>query len=414
MVKEAVILAGGLGTRLRSVVSDLPKCMAPVAGQPFLKHVIRYLLSQGIEKFIFSLGYKHELIEEFLNSEFPTIHCECSVEQEPLGTGGAIYLACKRTKENNVLVVNGDTLFKTDLKKAFSFHKENNAYCTLLLKPMLDFDRYGVVELDDDYTVSSFKEKQFFQSGDINAGVYILDVEQFIDKDFPEKFSFEKDYLEKYYTEKKIFGLIDDSYFIDIGIPADFQKAQEELKRIPLHLKNTDPTWTLFLDRDGVINFEKENDYILDWSEFEFYPGVTEAINLLSAKFNTIVVVSNQRGVGRGLMSEKDLLDIQRRMRSEIERHGGRIDKIYYCTATDPHHFYRKPNPGMALQAAKDFPSIDLSKTIMVGNKLSDMQFGRNAGTYTVYLKTTHPRQPLPHADIDLAFNSLIDFAKAL
>ena len=414
MVKEAIILAGGLGTRLRSIVSDLPKCMAPVAGQPFLKHVIRYLLSQGIEKFIFSLGYKHEVIEEFLNNEFPTIHYECSIEQDPLGTGGAIYLACKRAKDNNIIVLNGDTLFKADLNKAFLFHTANNADCTLLLKPMEDVDRYGAVELDDNYAVSSFKEKQYFQTGDINAGVYILNVEQFIDKDFPEKFSFEKDYLEKYYTERKIFGVIEDRYFIDIGIPADFQKAQEELKQIPLHLENIDPDWTLFLDRDGVINYEKENDYILSWSEFEFYPGVTEAIRLLSEKFITLIVISNQRGVGRGLMSENELLDIQRRMRFEIEKNGGRIDKMYYCTATDPRHFYRKPNPGMALQAAKDFPAIDLAKTIMIGNKLSDMKFGRNAGTYTVYLKTTHPEQGLPHADIDLVFNSLIDFAKAL
>jgi len=388
--------------------------MAPVAGQPFLKHVIRYLLSQGIEKFIFSLGYKHEVIEEFLNNEFPTIHYECSIEQDPLGTGGAIYLACKRAKDNNIIVLNGDTLFKADLNKAFLFHTANNADCTLLLKPMEDVDRYGAVELDDNYAVSSFKEKQYFQTGDINAGVYILNVEQFIDKDFPEKFSFEKDYLEKYYTERKIFGVIEDRYFIDIGIPADFQKAQEELKQIPLHLENIDPDWTLFLDRDGVINYEKENDYILSWSEFEFYPGVTEAIRLLSEKFITLIVISNQRGVGRGLMSENELLDIQRRMRSEIEKNGGRIDKMYYCTATDPRHFYRKPNPGMALQAAKDFPAIDLAKTIMIGNKLSDMKFGRNAGTYTVYLKTTHPEQGLPHADIDLVFNSLIDFAKAL
>src|SRR5215831_12283608 len=127
MVKEAIILAGGLGTRLRSVVSDLPKCMASVAGQPFLKHVIRYLLSQGVERFIFSLGYKHEVIEEFLDHEFPTLHYQCSVEQAPLGTGGAIYLACRRAKDENVLVVNGDTLFKADIKKAASFHVENNA-----------------------------------------------------------------------------------------------------------------------------------------------------------------------------------------------------------------------------------------------------------------------------------------------
>ena len=208
--------------------------------------------------------------------------------------------------------------------------------------------------------------------------------------------------------------MIQDKYFIDIGIPEDFQRAQAELEQLPLRIENIDANWTLFLDRDGVINYEKENNYILRWDEFEFYPGVTEAIHLLAKKFNTIIVISNQRGVGRGLMTEEDLLDIQRRMKLRIEEEGGRIDKIYYCTATDPIHFFRKPNPGMALQAAKDFPSIDLARSIMVGNKMSDMRFGRNAGTYTVYLKTTHPEQPLPHPDIDLAFNSLIGFAKAL
>jgi D-glycero-alpha-D-manno-heptose 1-phosphate guanylyltransferase len=413
-VKECIILAGGLGTRLRSVVSDLPKCMAPVAGQPFLKHVIRYLLSQGVEKFIFSLGYKHKVIEDFLNDQFPTLNYQVSTEKDPFGTGGAIYLACKRTTEENVLVVNGDTLFKADIQKATAFHIKNNAECTLLLKPMKNFDRYGVVELDDDFSVKSFLEKQFFESGDINAGIYILNVESFLDKDFAEKFSFEKDYLEKFYPDKKIYGVIQDKYFIDIGIPEDFEKAQEELKQIPLYLENIDPGWTLFLDRDGVINYEKENSYILNWNEFEFYPGVTEAIQILSEKFNTIIVISNQRGVGRGLMTEDDLLDIQHRMKAEIEKHEGRIDKIYYCIASEAIHFCRKPNPGMALQAVKDFPSINLSKAIMVGNKLSDMQFGRNAGTYTIYLKTTHPNQILPHPDIDLTFDSLITFAKAL
>ncbi len=415
--KEAIILAGGLGTRLREIVPDLPKCMAPVAGEPFLKHVIRYLLSQGIEKFIFSLGYKHEIIERFLNDQFPYLNYQCSIEEEPLGTGGAIQMACKRIPnggKENVLIVNGDTLFKGDIQKADLFHHEKNAECTLLLKPMQNFDRYGIVEVDNDFTVKSFTEKQFFKIGDINAGVYILNVEVFLDKGFPEKFSFEKDFLEKFYSERKIFGMIQDNYFIDIGIPPDYQRAQEELRQISLLLENVDVNWTVFLDRDGVINYEKENSYIFNWDEFEFYPDVTEAIHLLSKKFNTIIVVSNQRGVGRGVMTEKDLLDIQQRMKLRIEEDNGRIDKIYYCTASEATHFCRKPNPGMALQAVKDFPFIDLSKSIMVGNKPSDMQFGRNAGTYTVYLKTTHPEQPLPHRDIDLAFDSLIDFAKAL
>src|SRR5438067_10762392 len=203
--KEAIILAGGLGTRLRSTVSDLPKCMAPVAGHPFLKHVIRYFLSQGVEKFIFSLGYKHEVIEHFLDLEFPYLNYQTCIEEEPLGTGGAIQLACKRATEKDVVVVNGDSLFKVDVQETFLFHRQHRAECTLLLKPMHDFDRYGVVELDGDGTVRSFKEKQFYKSGDINAGVYILNVEAFIGKEFPEKFSFEKDYLEKFFPTHDIY-----------------------------------------------------------------------------------------------------------------------------------------------------------------------------------------------------------------
>jgi D-glycero-alpha-D-manno-heptose 1-phosphate guanylyltransferase len=414
MIREAIILAGGLGTRLRDRVPDIPKCMAPVAGQPFLKYVIRYLLSRGVEKYIFSLGYKNDLIEKFLSEEFPTLDYQCSIEEEPLGTGGAVYLACKRATEENVAVVNGDTLFKIDLASLAEAHVNFKADCTLALKPMKDFDRYGMVELNTDLSVKSFKEKQFYASGDINGGIYMLHVEQFLDKELPEKFSFEKDYLEKYYPEKKIYGKICDDYFIDIGIPEDYQRAQKELKQIPLHLEHITPDWTLFLDRDGVINYEKENHYILNWDEFEFYPGAVAAITILSKKFEKIIVISNQRGVGRNLMSLDDLMDIHHRMELEIEDHNGRVDQIYYCTAADPKNFNRKPNPGMALQAKNDFPSIDLSKAIMVGNKPSDMQFGRNAGMYTVYLRTTHPDQLLPHSDIDLAFDSLADFAKAL
>ena len=414
MIKEAIILAGGLGTRLRDTIPDLPKCMAPVAGQPFLKHVIRYLLSQGIEKYIFSIGYKHELIENFLDQEFPGLDYQCSVEDEPLGTGGAIYLACKRATEQNAIVVNGDTIFKIDIGSLAEAHLKFKADCTLALKPMSNFDRYGVVELDNDFSVNNFREKQFYETGDINGGLYMLNVENFLKLEVPVKFSFEKDYLEKFYSAGKIFGKICDDYFIDIGIREDYQKAQEELKQIPLRLENISADWTLFLDRDGVINYEKQDHYILNWDEFEFYPGVVEAIPILDKKFERIIVISNQRGVGRKLMSLDDLLDIHRRMKLEIETNGGKIDKIYYCTAVESKNFCRKPNPGMALQAKKDLPSIDLSKSIVVGNKPSDMQFGRNAGMYTVYLKTTHPDQPLPHPDIDLAFDSLADFAKAL
>lgn len=413
MHKEAIILAGGLGTRLRDAVPDLPKCMAPVNGLPFLTYVIRHLLSQGVEKFIFSLGYKHEIIEEFLNSRFSTLNFQCCIEEEPLGTGGAIRLTCKQTTEKNVLVLNGDTLYKIDVQEFYQSHLNHLSFCSMALKPMQDFNRYGVVEINKGSVVKSFKEKQFYESGLINGGVYVLHVESFLKKGFPEKFSFEKDFLEKEFIHNNIYGFIQNKYFIDIGIPEDYQKAQKELKYNPPDLKAIDRSWTLFIDRDGVINYEKKDDYIRNWQEFHFYDGVKESLAMLSKKFGKIIVVSNQRGVGRGFMTDADLADIHENMVREIETAGGHIDKIYYCSSTDNKHISRKPNPGMALQAKKDFPDIDPTRSIMIGNNSSDMLFARNAGLFSVFLKTTKPEHPLPHPAIDLSFRSLTDFANA-
>lgn len=226
---ECIILAGGLGTRLRSEVPDLPKCMAPVSGKPFLEYLINYLLQQGISHFVFSLGYMHEAIEGFLKQFYPNLSYKIVIEQEPLGTGGAIALACKDANAENVIVMNGDTMFKVNISELINYHINNNAECTLSLKPMNDFDRYGVVEINKDGGIQSFNEKKYYKSGLINGGVYALKRKSFLSINFPEKFSFEKDYLEKYYSSNKMTGLIQDYYFIDIGIPEDFKRAGIEL-----------------------------------------------------------------------------------------------------------------------------------------------------------------------------------------
>ena len=203
MIKEAIILAGGLGTRLRSVVSDKPKCMATVAGKPFLHYLISFLKNNGIEKFIFSVGYLHEVIEDYLKQKFSTLDYKISLESEPLGTGGAIKLACSKTSEKDVLICNGDTLYKIDLSSLGKFHQEKKASCSLTLKRMENFDRYGVVELNKDESVKAFREKQFYTSGLINGGIYALNVPDFLKQNLPEKFSFEKEFLEKKFVCRK-------------------------------------------------------------------------------------------------------------------------------------------------------------------------------------------------------------------
>ncbi|WP_208420121.1 nucleotidyltransferase family protein [Paraflavitalea devenefica] len=232
LIKECIILAGGLGTRLRSAVPDLPKCMAPVAGRPFLSYVIDYFHQQGIERFIFSLGYMHEAIETFLHTQYPDLNVACTIEEEPLGTGGAIKLACSKALQRDVLVLNGDTIFTIQLEQLSAFHYSHAADCTLSLKPMQQFDRYGVVELATDQHISSFREKQYYDAGYINGGVYALQVPSFLQEGLPAKFSFEKDYLEKLYAQRKIYGVVQDEYFIDIGIPADYEKANREFKEL--------------------------------------------------------------------------------------------------------------------------------------------------------------------------------------
>jgi histidinol-phosphate phosphatase family protein len=179
-----------------------------------------------------------------------------------------------------------------------------------------------------------------------------------------------------------------------------------------IDLKEIDNSWTLFLDRDGVINHEKHKDYIHTWEEFRFYEGVKEAIAIFSGIFRHIIVVTNQRGVGKGVTLLSDLQLMHRNMISEIELAGGRIDGLYYCPEIDDEHPNRKPNPGMGLQAVKDFPSIYLSKAIMVGNTLSDMQFGRNLGVKTVFLPTTRPEVDLNDERIDAVYDSLLAFAR--
>jgi D-glycero-alpha-D-manno-heptose 1-phosphate guanylyltransferase len=414
MIKEAIVLAGGFGTRLRSAVPDLPKAMAPVNGRPFLSYIINYLRLQGIERLVFSLGYKAETIENWLKEAYPALDYKTVVENQPLGTGGGLQLALQQCGTPHVLAANGDTLFKIRAWDFEKVHTENNSECTLALKPMHQVTRYGLVELASDQLVLSFNEKGVYNQGHINGGVYLLNREQFQKRCLPKSFSFEKDYLEKFSINKRFFGCIQDGYFIDIGIPEDYEAAQKHFQKPMLDLSQVDKSWTLFLDRDGVLNDERLGKYVLNWDEFHFSDGVLQALRILGQMFGRMIIVTNQRGVGKALMTEDHLRHIHQEMLKQIAAAGARIDNIYYCTSTNDIHFDRKPNPGMAVQAFREFPEIDPEKTIMVGNKPSDMQFGRAAGVYTVFVTTTNPHEPFPHPDVDLRFSNLLAFAQSL
>ena len=234
MLKEAIILAGGFGTRLKDVTGDTPKPMALINNRPFLEYQLSFLDSWGVNHVILSLGYKADIIKNYFGDKFKNIELTYSIEKEPLGTGGAIKLAFSEIRGHAAFALNGDTLFDVNLKRLTDCMRIRNSKFCIALRYSWEPDRYGSVELDKNAMIVKFYEKG--KDGDenlINGGLYAINKDYFLNLDLPDKFSVEKDFFEKYYKTEQLFGFRCHSYFIDIGIPSDFQKAQDEFKSLP-------------------------------------------------------------------------------------------------------------------------------------------------------------------------------------
>ncbi len=379
MIRKALILAGGKGTRLASVVQDKPKPMADIAGLPFLHYMILTLKKNGIEEVVFLVGHLREVIMDYFQSSYHGVVISYEIEAEPRGTGGLIYELAKQWQEP-IFLINGDTYFDLDIQALVA--KTEQSEIIIAVRAVEHSDRYGVLEINDDRIVG-FKEKTWIDQGYINGGIYMLPAGVFNDFDLPFSFSLEKDFFEAYKDSLHIKPFYSQGYFIDIGIPDDYQKAQTT---IPSQLlPKLDKSWTLFLDRDGVINTHRPDDYVKNETEFEWIAGSKEAIRDLSQIVGRVLVVTNQQGIGKGMMTEYDLDKIHWKMQTELEAIGGRIDRVYYCphlAAIKPK--CRKPNTGMAEQAQQDFPEISFSKSIMIGDSDSDIEFGCRLGMFTV------------------------------
>lgn len=218
---EAIVLCGGLGTRLSGVISQIPKPMAPVNNRPFLEFLFDSLIKNGIEKVVCSVGYKHDIIISHFKSIYKSIKIDYCIETIPLGTGGAIKKSISKIKNEEFFIFNGDSLYDVnfnDLKKI----KSNGVDICILLKKMKNFQRYGSIEFNDNHSISKFNEKQFVKEGFINSGIYYAS-KRILDQ-FPKKdvFSFEKDFLEKKVSELNFKAVLKEGYFIDIGIPEDY------------------------------------------------------------------------------------------------------------------------------------------------------------------------------------------------
>jgi len=227
-LRECVILVGGQGTRLRSVIQDIPKPMADVNGKPFLEYLLHFLNAQGCNHAVLSVGYKHEIIKNYFGNQYLNLKIDYAIEEEPLGTGGGIKNSLDFISQNDFFLLNGDSFFDVDLMQLAEFHFIKKSAITLSVKEMHHVDRYGTLNIENG-KIFSFNEKQPIERGFINAGVYVVSKQVFEDEQLTEKFSFEKDILEKNVNTLSFYAFESDGYFIDIGIPEDYRKAQKEL-----------------------------------------------------------------------------------------------------------------------------------------------------------------------------------------
>ena len=230
-MKEVIILAGGLGTRLKEVIKELPKCLAPIVGKTFLYFCLENLKKQGFEKFIFALGYQSEKVINYIESQNFGIDYIFSVEEEQLGTGGCIKKAFTQSKSEDVLVVNGDTFFYFDIQSFFKFHVLQESIFSIALTQVNNNERYGSVEIDKNSEVIAFKEKNISNNTNINSGFYLIN-QKFDFNNFPDKFSIEKDFFENTNRKIKIYGKLFNGDFLDIGTPSDYKKSESLVNKI--------------------------------------------------------------------------------------------------------------------------------------------------------------------------------------
>lgn len=225
---EAIILAGGLGTRLRSVVSDVPKPMAPINGRPFLEILLDHIGKYNFEHIVLSTGYMHEKIEQHFGENYKGIKISYAIEESPLGTGGGILNAFSKCNEDDVVVLNGDTLFEIDYDTLAVFYRTHPTRLAVVLRQVSDTSRYGAVTTDCCDCISRFSEKDASHgAGSINGGIYMMNRSLFKGFNIGEKFSFEKDIMQKRFTEEKFYAYVSGDFFIDIGIPEDYERLND-------------------------------------------------------------------------------------------------------------------------------------------------------------------------------------------
>lgn len=374
-IKQAVILAGGLGTRMKPLTNTIPKPMILIHGRPFLEYIIENLRNNGIRKVLILTGYLHEQIEKYFK-DGKKIGVSISYFNSPVEdkTGTRIRKA-KDLIEDNFLLLYSDNYWPLKLNQLFSFYKKMKTQALVTIYSNIDnYTKNNILVNDKGFVEIYDNDRQRSGLNGVSIGFFILNKK--VLNLFPqENFSFEKIILPELISKKQLAGFLSHSKYYGLSNLERMQIIQEFFK----------PKKVILLDRDGVINKKPSKaGYVKNWSEFEFLPGVIDALKFLTNKKYKIFIISNQAGIGRGVMTEEDLNKIHEKFLEVCNREGINIDGIYYCPHDwDEGCFCRKPKPGMLFKAAADH-HFNLTKTIFIGDDERDSVAGEAANCKTM------------------------------
>jgi len=426
---KAVIMAGGRGTRISSVASDIPKPMIKIEGKPVLEHELECLRDQGFTDIILTVSHLGNIIMDYFGDGSGVspvtgkpfgIHIEYFFEREPLGNAGALF-HLKDKLTDDFLLLNADAIFDVDFNRFVAFHKEKGGIASLFTHPNSHPYDSGLIVADENGAVEQWLAKedvrpQWYRNR-VNAGLHVLSPEILNMEITTSKVDLDRQLLKPLAGTGKMFCYDSPEYVKDMGTPERYESVCRDFRAGRVSAKNlSNKQKAIFLDRDGTIN--KYVGFLRNIDDFELLPEIESAIGKINASGYLAIVVTNQPVIARGEVTVPELREIHNKMETLLGHKGVYVDAIYYC----PHHPHkgyegeipelkfdcdcRKPKPGMLFQAAQDF-NIDLSQSWMIGDGENDVKAGIAAGCKTALIGTGEYGQDLTVPSVSEFVNML-------
>ncbi len=430
---KIIIAAGGRGTRIQSVASDIPKPLIPIDGKPILEREIDSLRDQGFKDIIITVSHMADKIMDYFgNGDRFGVNIEYYIEEKPLGNAGAIFKIKEQLNEDFLLLI-ADALFDIDFNRFVAYHKEKGGLVTLFTHPNSHPYDSSIVVADESKSVNAWltkeDERPLYYENRVNAGLHVISLGIFdvvnvnldnvgnINEDgVTLKVDLDRDLLKPLCGSGKMYCYDSPEYCKDMGTPDRFEAVTKDLKEGLVEAKNLrNKQKAVFLDRDGTIN--KHIGLLRKTDEFELLPGVAEAIKKINSSGYLAIVITNQPVIARGEVTQNGLKEIHNKMETMLGQYGAYIDEIYYCPNHPDKGFEgevpglkidcdcRKPKPGLILRAAQDF-NIDLSQSWMIGDGANDIGAGKNAGCKTALIA----KDNTDTYGEDIRVNSVLDF----